>query len=37
MVPRLLPGGGGENANDLLDFGVSREGAGMGGEGKGEG
>lgn len=25
MVPCLLPGGGGENGGDLLDFGVNRE------------
>lgn len=25
MVPCLLPGGGGENGGDLLDFGVNKE------------
>lgn len=37
MVPCLLPGGSSQNADDLLDFGVSRQGGGMGGVGEGEG
>lgn len=37
MVPCLLPGSGGENADDLLDFGVSKErGGGWERKAKGE-
>lgn len=37
MVPCLLPGGGGENGGDLLDFGVNREEEEEEEEGRGEG
>lgn len=34
MVPCLLPGGGGENGGDLLDFGVNRKEKEGGGRGR---
>lgn len=37
MVPCLLPGGGGENGGDLLDFGVNRKEEEEEEEGRGEG